>query len=326
MLCIIDNVTDPYWNLAAEEYLLTTFDRPVFRLWRNEKAVIVGRYQNTYAEINRDFIRENGIPVIRRVSGGGAVFHDLGNILFTFADKRNPSEDTGVMFRNFTRPIIDALKNLGVDAYLEGRNDLLIDGRKFSGNAVACHGGRVLQHGTLLFSSSMADLSGALNSRPEKFAGKAVQSNRSRVTNISEHLHEKMDIDGFMRYLSDFIGRNGTMYSFTEKEKAEITSLRNSKYVTDRWNYGESPDFGYSNIRKFPSGLVEVYMNVSDGQIADISIKGDYFFMKDTSELESLLRGKVYERQSVEQALEGITMGDYISGLAAEDFIDLLFC
>ena len=206
MLCIVDSTTDPYWNLAAEEYLLTSLSEPVFRLWRNAPSVIVGRYQNAAAEINSEYVRTRGIPVVRRLTGGGAVFHDLGNVNYTFIDRKVEGEDTAAMFRRFTAPVISALRSLGVEASLEGRNDLVISGRKFSGNAVCVHGGRVLQHGTLLFSASVADLSGALNTRPEKFIGKSVQSNRSRVTNISEHLparHRSMSVEEFITYLQD---------------------------------------------------------------------------------------------------------------------------
>ena len=208
MICIVDSTTDPYWNLAAEEYLLTALSEPVFRLWRNAPSVIVGRYQNAAAEINSEYVRTRGIPVVRRLTGGGAVFHDLGNVNYTFIDRKVEGEDTAAMFRRFTAPVISALRSLGVEASLEGRNDLVISGRKFSGNAVCVHGGRVLQHGTLLFSASVADLSGALNTRPEKFIGKSVQSNRSRVTNISEHLparHRSMSVEEFITYLQDHI-------------------------------------------------------------------------------------------------------------------------
>lgn len=336
MLYIIDKVTDPYWNLAAEEYLLKNFDRPVFRLWRNEKAVIVGRYQNSHAEINRKFIDENNVPVVRRISGGGAVFHDMGNILFTFADKRIQGEDTGEMFRRFTSPVIAALKSLGVNAYLEGRNDLLIDGLKFSGNAVAYHGDRVLQHGTLLFSSSMGDLAGALNTRPEKFVGKAVQSNRARVTNISDHLPSPMSIDDFMNYLYSYISSccgdgDDTMYDFTQEQVAEINTLRNSKYITDEWNYGKSPKCSVSNVQKFPSGLYEFFADIEDGRLNNVSIRGDYFFSEDTSFVERALTGVPFDRESVLSALVSLSgkggnpLSDYFNGIEVAEFMELIF-
>ena len=209
MLYINDSCTDPYWNLAAEEYLLKSFSEPIFRLWRNESSIIIGQYQNAVAEIDTTYVKENGIKVVRRLTGGGAVFHDLGNLNYTFIEEKKQGEDAPAMFRRFTAPILDALNAIGVKAYLHGRNDLLIDERKFSGNAVCIHKNRTLQHGTLLFNASMNSLGAALKSRPEKFIGKAVQSNRSRVTNIHEHLPEEgcpvTDIISFKEYLAEYI-------------------------------------------------------------------------------------------------------------------------
>jgi lipoate-protein ligase A len=199
MLCLIRHETDPYFNLAAEEYAMTHFAAECFMLWRNAPAVIVGRHQNTLAEIDADYVRVNDIPVVRRLSGGGAVFHDLGNLNFTFiADSDGRAQ---VDFRRFTQPILEALQALGVDARFEGRNDLTIDGRKFSGNAEYVSGNRILHHGTLLFAARMADVSAALRPDPAKFADKAVKSVRSRVTNISEHLSQPMTVLAFRDHL-----------------------------------------------------------------------------------------------------------------------------
>ena len=183
MLCVNNIYTDPYFNMAMEEYFLKNFTENIFILWRNEPAVIVGKHQNSLAEINVDYVTEKGIKVVRRLTGGGAVFHDLGNINFTFIENGSKPD-----FQKFTRPILDVLIDLGVDARFEGRNDLTIGGRKFSGNAIAVWKNRTLEHGTLLFSAVMEDLSGALKVNPLKFEDKAVKSTRSRVTNISEHL------------------------------------------------------------------------------------------------------------------------------------------
>lgn len=205
MLYINDTNTDPYWNLAAEEYLLKSFTDPIFRLWRNSNSIIVGHYQNTLAEIDYEYVKRNDIKVVRRLTGGGAVFHDLGNLNFTFIEQKRGMEESNAMFRRFTAPILEALNSLGVKAYIEGRNDLLIDGKKFSGNAICIYKERILQHGTLLFNSNMGNLGQALKSRPEKFIGKAVQSTRSRVTNISNHLPHPMDLDNFQEYLGNYI-------------------------------------------------------------------------------------------------------------------------
>lgn len=329
MYFVIDKSTDPQWNLAAEEYLFKHLNEPLFRLWQNENAVIVGHHQNALAEINIDYVSQNGIKVVRRLTGGGAVFHDLGNVNFTFIDNRIDNEDTSSMFARFTKPIIEALEGLGVKAYLEGRNDLLIDGRKFSGNAVAVYKNRVLQHGTLLFASSMADLSQALASRPEKFTGKSVQSNRSRVTNISEHLAQPMSVESFIDYMDNYIRNSRAMdyklYSYSSKDLFEISKLKAEKYSKEWWNFGQSPKYQFSKVEKFNGGLLEVYLNVEKGVISEIKIFGDYFFTKETAEIENLLVGTMHNYESVKSALLDIEISDYFSNISKEEFISILF-
>lgn len=331
MLCLIDKNTDPYLNLATEEYLLNTFDEPVFRLWRNSPSVIIGRHQNAAAEINGDFIASRQIPVVRRLTGGGAVFHDLGNINYTFIDRKIEGEDTSAMFARFTAPIIEALRRIGVGASLQGRNDLVINGRKFSGNAVCVHRGRVLQHGTLLFSSCMSDLSGALNVRSEKFIGKSVKSVSSRVTNISEHLpeglRENMSPEGFIDFLYGSIQgivedlRPLTLFP---KDIEAIGKLAEEKYRTDKWNYGESPRYSFSNVVKLPCGLIEVYLNVEKGIIKECVIEGDYFFTAPTEELEWSLIGVPHRHFELSQALKKIPLTKYISGIDSESFLKII--
>ncbi|MDD2490891.1 MAG: lipoate--protein ligase [Bacteroidales bacterium] len=328
MYFVIDNSIDPWWNLAAEEYLFKKVDKPIFRLWQNNNAIIIGHHQNAYAEINTEYVRDKGIKVVRRLTGGGAVFHDLGNVNFTFIDNVNTTEDSAAMFARFTKPIIDALKELKVDAYLEGRNDLLIDGKKFSGNAVARYKNRLLQHGTLLFSASMTDLSNALASRPEKFTGKSVQSNRSRVTNISEHLTNSMTIDEFINHLHNFIAGESsgyTQYCYSEEDIEAIKELRDTKYSLDSWNYGKSPSYSYSKIIKFPAGLLELYLQVEKGIIEDIKIYGDYFFNSETEELEDLIRGCRHSYNGVKERLGKINLSDYISNIEGEEFLSLFW-
>lgn len=326
-LCFTDTVTDPYWNLAAEEYLLTGVERPVFRLWRNAPSVIVGRYQNALAEINSDYVRAHGIPVVRRLTGGGAVFHDLGNVNYTFIDRKVPGEDTAAMFRRFTAPVIEALRGLGVNASLQGRNDLVIDGRKFSGNAVCVHGDRVLQHGTLLFSASVADLSGALNTRPEKFIGKSVQSNRSRVTNISDHLPSPMSVTEFLSYMQESMTGSTDMEvrNYTQEEKTEIDLLCRNKYSTWQWNFGSSPAYGLSRVHKFPSGLIEVSLDVSGGIIRSCSVRGDYFFTRPTEEVEQTMAEVPHKYEAVLEALSRLPLADYFGPVQAEELAALFF-
>lgn len=338
MLYINDPCTDPHWNLAAEEYLLKNFSQPVFRLWRNDSSIIIGHYQNAYAEIDINFVKQNGIKVVRRLTGGGAVFHDLGNLNFTFIEERNPNEDTSVMFRRFTSPIIEALQNIGVNAYLEGRNDLLIDGRKFSGNAVCIHKNRTLQHGTLLFDASMHNLGEALKSRPEKFIGKAVQSNRSRVTNIKEHLPDIFpagmkkitDIQSFWNYLEQYICSRYpgiTPYSFTEEDLKEIEKLRKEKYSLESWNFGTSPTYSFSKTAKFTGGIVELYMSVEKGKIENLKILGDYFFTLPTEEFCNRMTGTPHTPDAVldsVQQMEG-DINSYFSNITVQEIASLFF-
>lgn len=329
MRYLLDKTTDPYFNLAAEEYLLKNCDEPVFRLWRNEPSVIVGRYQNAAAEINRLWVEQHHIPVVRRLSGGGAVFHDLGNINYTFIDIRRDGEDTSAMFRRFTSPIIFALRAIGVDAYLEGRNDLLIAGRKFSGNAIAVHRDRVLQHGTLLFDSSIGNLSAALNTRPEKFADKAVKSNAARVTNIAEHLPQakrEMTVEGMMTYLMECIAAGGKgMSEYSEAELKAINELKDSRYATAGWNYGKSPAYTYHNSVKLPCGFIEVWLRVENGTISDCTIMGDYFFLRPTEDISNALVGVSHSPDAIRQMLSGFSMSDYFGSDITSEIVSLLF-
>lgn len=335
MLYIIENFTDPYWNLAAEEYCLKHFKEPVFRLWRNDNAIIVGRYQNTLAEVDIDFVKTNNIKVVRRLTGGGAVFHDLGNINFTFIEEVQEREESSAMFKRFTAPILAALNSLGINAYLEGRNDLLIDGKKFSGNAVCLYKDRILQHGTLLYSASMANLSSALKTRPEKFIGKAVQSNISRVTNISSWLTNKMDILDFKGYLANFICNKYsdiTRYDYTADDIAAINYLKESKYATDSWNFGASPAYKFEKVKKLPCGIVELYFSVANGYIKDLEIYGDYFFSKPTEEFIKKIIGTKeipvmtsHSKEALNECFSRVNINDYFHGITQEDIVEMFF-
>jgi lipoate-protein ligase A len=249
MLLIIDHTsTRPAWNLAAEEYLLTHFTDSVFRLWRNAPTIIVGRHQNTWAEVNVPYVQQHHIPVIRRLSGGGAVFHDLGNINYSFMEPKPPAEDSAGTFKRCTQPILAALNHLGVNAYLSGRNDLLIDGKKFSGTAQCQLQGRILLHGTLLYSSLLSNLGEALKGPRSKFTKSAVPSAPSPVCNISSYLTDAPSVEQFMDYLATYMHSAYSEmkpYSYTSDDLVAIESLAASKYDTLEWNWGEEPRFAH---------------------------------------------------------------------------------
>ncbi|MCW5864113.1 MAG: lipoate--protein ligase [Anaerolineae bacterium] len=323
MLCLIRHETDPYFNLAAEEYVMEHFPQDCFMLWRNAPAIIVGRHQNTLAEIDIDYVRAHDIPVVRRLSGGGAVFHDLGNLNFTFIADDSARLD----FHRFSQPILDALRAMGVPAVFEGRNDLTIDGRKFSGNAQYVHGGRVLHHGTLLFAARMADISAALRPAAAKFAGKAVQSVRSRVTNITEHLPEPMTVLEFRdRLMAHVVATTPAVepYAFTPADVAAITQLRDEKYATWEWNYGHSPAYNYHKAARTPGGMLEVALDVNDGIITAAQFFGDFFNRRDPEEVAAALVGVPHCREDLRDRLAALPIDDYFHNVPSQALLDVL--
>ncbi|KAA5808141.1 lipoate--protein ligase [Thermoanaerobacterium thermosaccharolyticum] len=326
MIYVYNKITDPYFNLAAEEYLLKQFNDECFMLWRNKPSIIIGKNQNALAEINLDYVKEHNIPVVRRLSGGGAVFHDLGNVNFTFIvnDDLNGFSD----FRRFTQPIIDVLKKLSINAEFSGRNDITIDGKKISGNAQYYYKNRILHHGTLLVSSNMIDLSAALKVRPVKFEDKGVKSVSKRVTNINEHLKEPIDIEEFINLImNDIRQRTGGsgLYEFTGEDIKNIEKLKNEKYSTWEWNFGMSPDYSLKNEKKFLGGTLEVVLNVENGIIKDMKIYGDFFGKKDVKEIEDILKGVRHSESDVREALSFVDINEYFANISLENLIDVLF-
>ena len=311
MLLINNTNTNAYFNLAMEEYFLKNTNEDIFLLWQNENSIIVGKNQNTLSEINYDYVKENNIKVVRRLSGGGAVFHDLGNINFTFISCNDNSFSD---FKKFTMPIVEALKELNVHAEFSGRNDLLIDGQKFSGNAQYNYKNKVMHHGTLLFSSEINDLSNALKVKPSKFQGKSVKSVKSRVTNISSHLDKKMTVLEFKDYLMDFINKrdeNSHFYELNDKDIESINKLVEEKYSTWEWNFGYSPKYSLYNELKYPGGNVEFSLDVHDGLIKDIKFFGDFFGKEDISFIENKLSNVKHNEYSIKSALEDVDINNY---------------
>lgn len=323
MLSIIDSHTDPYWNLAAEEYLLGRFSEPVFRLWQNAPAVIVGRNQNACAEINADFIGRRGIAVVRRLSGGGAVYHDLGNVNYTFLDACDRSESSAGMFRRFTAPVIAALAKLGVEATLEGRNDLTIAGLKFSGNAICVRGGRMMHHGTMLFDTNLDDMAAALSSDTSKFTGRAVASRRSRVTNILPHLAEPMTAGQFIAFLGQEVARQAEVYEYTAEDIDAISRLADTKYRTEEWNFAASPAYSFSKTAKFPCGTLSLTAKIEKGTVEDLAISGDYFFTRDTAEFCEAMRGCPAAQEKIAERASELPFGDYFNGITLEELCSL---
>ncbi len=325
MLYVMNECTSPYFNLALEEYILKHFEEECFMLWQDAPSVIVGKNQNALSEINADYVRENNIPVVRRLSGGGAVFHDLGNLNFTFI--QNDMEDSFIDFKKFTQPIIEALKKLGVAAEHSGRNDLVIDGKKFSGNAQYKYRNRILHHGTLLFSSNITDLSASLNVNKSKFEDKAVKSVESRVTNISSHLQQELSIGEFIELIRQQVTsqKDCVPYTLSEEDLRNVNQLVEEKYSTWDWNYGFSPAYNFKNQKKFTGGLLEAYLNVNKGTIDTIKLYGDFFGKKDITEIEQALHGVKHDEKSIREALAGFNPDEYLSNIGLEGLIQVLF-
>lgn len=326
MLCIHNKSTEPYFNMAVEEYLFKNFTEDIFMLWRNDNAIIVGKHQNTLAEINFNYVREKGIKVVRRLSGGGTVFHDLGNLNFTFII--NGENSSLVDFKKYTLPILEVLEKLGINAKFEGRNDLTIEGKKFSGNAVHVFKNRVLQHGTLLFASEMKDISEALNVDPMKFTDKSVKSVRSRVTNISDHLMASLSLDEFTEMIMSHIKEkysDAVEYKISGEDAKIIQKLADEKYSTWEWNYGYQAKYNFDKKFRTNGGSIQIQLDVDHGIIKTCKIYGDYFNEAETEEIEQAIINTRHEEGSLRKALSSFNIDRYFKNVTLDDFISGMF-
>lgn len=327
MLFFRTGSTDPTYNLAFEQYLFDTLPRgaSALGLWQNDNAVIIGRHQDTAAEIDPAYVAAHGIRVVRRTTGGGAVFHDLGNLNFTYI--ADHPEGARFDFAFFTRPVIDALAALGVRAELSSRNDLSVDGRKISGNAQFHRDGRVLHHGTLLFAADLEALSGALRPSPEKLASRGVASARARVANISEFLAEPMTMTNFhdhlLRHLSTAIAP--VYYAPAAADLAAIAALRSERYATDAWNWGASPRYNIKRQTRFPGGGLAAYLWAENGILREIALCGDFFATEELPTLTNALVGAPLTAEGIAAALAPLgDPGRYVHGLDAQTLLALL--
>ncbi len=316
---------DPYFNLALEEYLFEKTDqrKSYFMLWQNDNTIVVGKYQNTAEEINQAFVDANGIRVARRLSGGGAVYHDKGNLNFTFIVPQDSNPEFN--FRIFIQPVLDVLKHFNIHAEFTGRNDLTINGMKFSGNSQYVRHGRLLHHGCIMLDSNLTNVENALRVKQAKFSSKAVKSVRSRVTTINAQASEPISMADFKAALSARVLASGELepYALTEADVLAVQKLRDEKYATWAWNYGSSPAYDMQREMKFPAGLVTAHLNAEKGRIQDICFYGDFFGNGDLAELERAMVGLPLDERLAE-ALEPLRVGDYMNGITAEDLSRLL--
>jgi lipoate-protein ligase A len=328
MIYIENTSVDPYYNMACDEYILKNMDfgEDILTLWRNDNAIIIGKNQNAFEEVNAAYVDEHGIKVCRRVTGGGAVYHDLNNLNFSlFIDLKDSSKLDDLNF--FVLPVVKALSELGVNAEVKGRNDITIDGRKFSGLAQRIHKDKLLFHGTLMFDVDVTILSKCLNVKPGKLQSKGHKSVRSRVTNIKEYIKDDVDVLGFKAILKKqlFEGQEYKEYVLTDEDKANIQKIRDEKFATWEWNYGESPESNFKNAERFKGGEVDVRMMLEDGKIQKIRFYGDFLSTDDLDALIRALEGQRYDIETVDKILSSMDLRPFFGAITKDEIMHVMF-
>lgn len=325
MRYIINESNDPAYNLALEDYCLTGLEtnEDLFILWRNAPVVVLGKHQVAAQEVNVTYAEQEGIRVVRRCSGGGAVYHDLGNVNFTFIV--NCDDPAAMDFRRFVQPVIRALAELGVAAEQSGRNDMLVAGRKISGNAQRLYKKRFMHHGTLLFDVDFDQLTKVLNVKMDKIQSKGITSVRSRVANISEFIAD-CDVLTFKERLFQQLCKqeSATELVLTPAQLAEVEAIADGRYRRWEWNFAESPDFAICNARRFACGKVEAWLDVHKSVLRDAAFTGDFLSVRDLGDLQQALKNCAYTRDALRDRLQGQPLTEYFGKITEDEFLDLL--
>ncbi|MCW8485452.1 lipoate--protein ligase [Streptococcus macedonicus] len=322
MKYIVNNSHNPAYNVALEAYAFRELlaEDELFILWINEPTIVIGKHQNTIEEINKTYTDEHGIHVVRRLSGGGAVYHDLNNLNYTIIS--NKSQEGAFDFKTFSQPVIETLADLGVTATFTGRNDLEIDGKKFCGNAQAYYKGRMMHHGCLLFDVDMTVLGNALQVSKDKIESKGVKSVRARVTNILDELPEKMTVEAFSNQLLNKMKESYpdmTEYVFSDDDLKNIQALADQQFGTWDWTYGEAPEYTIKRSVRYPAGKITTYANVEKSVIKGMKLYGDFFGIKDVADIEQALIGLRYEYPDVLAKLQTIDTTQYFTNITPQE-------
>ena len=315
---------DPCYNLAFEEYVLTNrLEGDYLLLWQNDNTIVIGQNQNAEAEINRAFVEEHGIHVVRRTTGGGAVYHDLGNLNYSFI---TDDEEGSLHLERFTRPVVDALCALGLQAEASGRNDILVEGRKVSGTAQRVFKSRILHHGTLLFDSNPDMVAGALNVDPAKYQSKGRKSVRSRIGNIRSFLKEDMTLPDFWAYLTRALSSADVRKDrLTENELRQVRKLKEEKYDTWEWTYGKSPRYNMTSKQRWPGGGLEIRAEVSQGVTQALTIYGDFMATRPIQDITNALTGCQFRPEAFAAQLKQFDLQEYLGGITEEEFLKTVF-
>lgn len=327
MIYLESKSNDPAYNTALELYAFQELAKEdnVFFLWINKPCIVVGKNQNTRQEIDQKYCDEHNIQIVRRVSGGGAVYHDYNNLNYTIISNEDSEADFD--FKSMSQPVLDALADMGIDAQFTGRNDLQIGDQKFCGNAQYIKGKRVMHHGCMMFDVDVSVLSKALTVSKDKYESKGKTSVRSRVTNIKDHLEDKsLTVRDFLNKLREHMYKTYDMkeYILTEEDEEKIRAIKAEKNDSWDWVYGSNPDFNVQRKRKLPTGKVEANINVIHGIIEDIKFYGDFFGVKDVAELATMLKGTKYDRESISKVFEKVNIKEYFMGVSNEEAVDVL--
>lgn len=324
---VLNGSLDPYYNLALEEYLLLNkAEGTIVMLWQNDNTIVVGRNQNTYEEINLEYVTANHIHVVRRITGGGAVYHDLGNLNYSFIADYEENEDNGI--QKFAKPVIETLKSFGVEAEFSGRNDILVEGKKVSGTAQHRYKNRMLNHGCLLYSSDLSKVAGSLKVSKEKFQSKAVKSVRSRVANICDFMKKFVPVSEFREHIIESFLESGEfqLLELDEKELEEVRRFRKEKYMTWEWNYGHPILCTVHNRGKYAGGILDIYLDVAEGKIRTCQLRGDFLSVLPVREVEEKLVGCRYCYEDVYAVLNNIPLREYLGTISAKEAAECLFC